>query len=85
MFPAKERFSAFREEFVRQHLAMDVIDHSGGRPRADVTLMPLGPVGFCSLDAAPAEFIREIRHLRDGSDDFLLGVIQNGPLRTWRR
>jgi hypothetical protein len=32
MFPENERFCAFREEFVR-HLAMDVIEHSGGRRR----------------------------------------------------
>ena len=42
MLPERERLSAFREEFVRRILAMDLIDHSGGRPRSDVTFMPLG-------------------------------------------
>lgn len=77
MFPEKGRFSAFREAFVRRHLAVDVIDHSGGRPRAEVTFMPLGPVAFSSLDTAPAEFVRGRHHLADGrSDVFLLGLVR---------
>jgi hypothetical protein len=30
MLPEPARFSTFREEFARQNLALDVIDHSGG-------------------------------------------------------
>jgi AraC-like DNA-binding protein len=41
MLPEGERFSAFREEFVRRILTMDVIDRSGGHPSADLTLIPL--------------------------------------------
>src|SRR5215471_3882185 len=37
MLPERERFCKLREEFARQNLALDVIDHSGGRPRIDVT------------------------------------------------
>jgi AraC-like DNA-binding protein len=81
MFPDQDRFSAFREEFVRQHLAMDVIDHSGGRARTGVTLVPLGPVTLFWLDSAPAEFIRGKQHLRDGGDAFLLGFVRSGPVR----
>ncbi len=81
MFPERERFSAFREEFVRRILTMDVIDHSGGRPRADLTFMPLGPVAVGTLVSAPAEFIRHKHHLKDGSDDFLLEIIETGPIQ----
>lgn len=81
MFPEKERFAAFREEFVRRHLAMDVIDHSGGRPRAAVTLMPLGPVQLMGLDTAPAEFIREKHHLKDRrSEAVQLGIVRGGSV-----
>jgi AraC-like DNA-binding protein len=80
MFARNQRFAAFREEFVRQHMAMDVIDHSGGRPRIDVTLMPLGPVAFFSVVSAPAEFIRDEHHLKDGRDAFLLDLIGSGPI-----
>jgi hypothetical protein len=41
--PERERFSAFREEFVRRVLAMDVIDHRGGCPRADLTYIVARP------------------------------------------
>ena len=37
MLPERARFSTLREEFARQNLALDVIDHSGGRPRIDIT------------------------------------------------
>src|SRR5260370_25641660 len=80
MFPERERFSAFREEFGRRILTMDVIDHRGGRPRADLTFMPLGPVAVGTLVSAPAEFIRHKHHLKDGSDDFLLEIIETGPI-----
>jgi hypothetical protein len=52
MLPERERFSMFREEFARQKLALDVIDHSGGRPRIDVTYLPLGAAGVFSLACA---------------------------------
>jgi hypothetical protein len=38
MLPERERFAAFREDFARRVMAMDIIDHSGGgRPRVDIT------------------------------------------------
>jgi AraC-like DNA-binding protein len=80
MFPEKERFSTFREEFVRQVMAMDVIDRSGGRPRADLTFMPLGPVAVGALASTPMEFVRQKHHLKDGGDDFILEVIGTGPV-----
>jgi AraC-like DNA-binding protein len=80
MFPERERFAAFREEFVRQILAMDVIDRSGGRPRADLSIMPLGPAVLCTLISAPAEFTRQKHHLKDGSDDFRLELVESGSI-----
>jgi AraC-like DNA-binding protein len=80
MFPERDRFSAFREEFVRRILTMDVIDHSGGRPRFDLTFMPLGPVGVSNLVCRPAELIRHKHHLKDGSDNFRLEIIEAGPI-----
>jgi hypothetical protein len=56
MFPERERFSAFREEFARRILAIDVIDHSGGRPHIEVTFLPLGPVAVGTHVSTPAEF-----------------------------
>jgi len=80
MLPERERFSAFREEFARRIL-MDVIDHSGGRPHADLTFMELGPVAVGTLVSASAEFIRHKHHLKDSSDDFLFEIIEAGPIQ----
>ena len=80
MLPERQRFSAFREEFARRVLMMDVIDHSDGRPRIDITFMPLGPAALGSLSATPAEFIRHKHHLRDRSDGFILQIVQAGPI-----
>ena len=81
MLPEPARFSTFREEFARQNLALDVIDHSGGRPRIDVTYLPLGGVGVCSLVATPAEFVRHKHHLKDSCDKFGLNIVENGPVQ----
>jgi len=72
MLPQRDRVSAFREDLARQVLTMDVVDHSGGRPRIDVTYMGLGQAAACSLVATPAEFIRDRRHIKDGTDNFFL-------------
>ena len=77
MLPERARFSAFREEFARQKLALDVIDHSGGHPRIDVTYLPLDAVGVCSIVTTPAEFIRDKHHL--SSDQFGLNIVETGP------
>jgi AraC-like DNA-binding protein len=81
MLPERARFSAFREEFARQNLALDVIDHSGGRPRIDVTYLPLGAVGVCSLVTTPAEFIRHKHHLKNSSDHFGLNIVETVPVQ----
>jgi AraC-like DNA-binding protein len=81
MLPKRERFSAFREEFVRQVLAMDVIDHSAGNPRVDLTFMPLGSVAVGALAGTSTEFVRQKHHLKDGSDDFRLNIVETGPVR----
>jgi hypothetical protein len=80
MLPERERFSTFREEFARRVLAMDVIDHSAGRPCIDIAFLPLGSAAAGSLVATPAEFIRGAEHLKDGSDDFRLDIVRLGPI-----
>jgi AraC-like DNA-binding protein len=81
MLPERARFSTFREEFARLNLALDVIDHSGGRPRIGVTYLPLGGVGVCRLVATPAEFIRDKHHLKNSSDHFGLNIVDTGPVQ----
>ena len=81
MLPERARFSAFREGFARQYLALDVIDRSGGRPRIDFTYLSLGAAGVCSLVATPAEFIRHKHHLKNGSDHFGLNIVETGPVQ----
>ena len=81
MLPERARFSTFREEFARQNLALDVIDHSGGRPRINVTYLPLGEVGVCSLVTTPAEFIRHKHHLKNNRDQFGLNIVETGPVQ----
>jgi AraC-like DNA-binding protein len=81
MLPERARFSTFREEFARLNLALDVIDHSGGRPRIDVTYLPLGAVGVCRLVATPADFIRHKHHLKNSRDQFGLNIIEAGPVQ----
>ena len=80
MLPERDRFPAFREEFARRILMMDVIDHSDGRPRIEITFMPLGTAAAGSLSATPAEFIRDKRHLKDRSDGFVLQIVETGPI-----
>ncbi|WP_166299022.1 MULTISPECIES: helix-turn-helix transcriptional regulator [unclassified Bradyrhizobium] len=81
MLPERARFSTFREEFARLNLALDVIDHSGGRPRIDVTYLPLGAVGVCGVVATPVEFIRHKHHLKDSRDQFGLNIVETGPVK----
>ena len=81
MLPERARFSTFREEFARLNLALDVIDHSGGRPRIDVTYLPLGAVGVCRVVATPVEFIRHKNHLKDSRDQFGLNIVEAGPVQ----
>jgi AraC-like DNA-binding protein len=83
MLPQRDRVSAFREDLARQVLTMDVVDHSGGRPRIDVTYMGLGQAAACSLVATPAEFIRDQRHIKDGTDNFFLTIVAAGPIHVW--
>jgi AraC-like DNA-binding protein len=81
MLPERARFSRFREEFARQNLALDVIDHSGGRPRIDVTCLSLGAVAVCSVVATPVEFIRHKHHLKNSRDQFGLNIVKTGPIQ----
>ncbi|MBR0936109.1 helix-turn-helix transcriptional regulator [Bradyrhizobium jicamae] len=81
MLPERVRFTTFREEFTRLNLALDVIDHSGGRPRIDVTYLSLGAVGVCRLVATPVEFIRHKHHLKDSREQFGLNIVEAGPVQ----
>ncbi|WP_082907952.1 helix-turn-helix transcriptional regulator [Bradyrhizobium neotropicale] len=81
MLPERARSSTFREEFARLNLALDVIDHSGGRPRIDVTHLQLGAIGVCRLVATPVEFIRHQHHLKDSRDQFGLNIVEAGPVQ----
>ena len=81
MLPERAPFSTFREEFAWLNLALDVIDHSGGRPRIDVTYLSLGAVGVCSLVTKPAEFIRDKHHLKNSTDHFGLNIVETGPVQ----
>ncbi|WFU34070.1 AraC family transcriptional regulator [Bradyrhizobium brasilense] len=81
MLPERVRFSTFRDEFARLNLALDVIDHSGGRPRIDVTYLSLGAVGVCHLVTTPVEFIRHKHHLKDSREQFGLNVVEAGPVQ----
>lgn len=80
MLPERDRMSAFREEFARQVLAMDVVALSG-QPRLDITLLKLGPVavGGC-VGIGAGEFSRDARHVKDGVDDLMLNVVVHGQL-----
>lgn len=80
MFPERERFAAFREEFARRILAMDIVDYSAEGARIDIAFLPLGGAAAGSLVATPCKFIRENIHLQDSSDDFRLDLVDVGPI-----
>jgi AraC-like DNA-binding protein len=79
--PERDRFSAFQEEFAQKILKMDFIDRSAGRPRIEITFMPLGPVAAGAGSCTPVELVRYNHHLKDCSDDFRLDIIAGGPLQ----
>lgn len=81
MLPERDRMAAFREEFARQVLNMDVVDYSGGNPRIDITYLKLGPVAVGGTVTTPSEFIRDPRHFTDGADDFQL-LLAHRPSRV---
>jgi AraC-like DNA-binding protein len=81
MLPARERFTAFREEFAQQILKMDFVDRGARRPRVEVAFVPLGTVAAGAGSCTPAEFIRRNHHLKDCNDDFRLDIVAKGPLQ----
>ncbi len=81
MLPERERFSVFQEEFAQQILKTDVIDHSAGSPRIELTFMPLGPVAAGTVNCTPVEWVRHNHHLKDCSDDFRLDIVATGPIQ----
>jgi AraC-like DNA-binding protein len=80
MLPERERFSAFREEFARQVLRMDVADLSGRKPHFDLTFVNLGQVAVGSLVGTASEFVRNTHHVKDGFGAFSVGVVAAGPV-----
>ena len=82
MLPARDRMAAFREEFARQVLNMDVVDLSGAGPRIDVAFLKLGPVAVGGVfSIGSAEFVRDAQHVRDGAGDFML-MVSHGLLHS---
>ena len=75
MFPERGRFSAFRGEFARRVVSMDVVDRADGRPRIDVTILPLEPVAVANVAATASEFVRNPIHLKDGRDTLRLDIV----------
>jgi AraC-like DNA-binding protein len=82
MLPERDRMSAFREAFARQILNMDVVNHTAGRPRLNVRLLKIGPVGVGGVDGTAAEFIRDARHVKDGTGDLQLLLIGSGQVHA---
>jgi AraC-like DNA-binding protein len=81
MLPERDFFSAFREEFARRILMMDVVDHSDGRPYIEVAFLPLGPVAVGIASSNAAEWVRDKHHVKDCRDDFRLDIVATGPLQ----
>ncbi len=82
MLPPGNRMTAFREQFARKVLTMDVVDHSGGKPRIDLTALKLGPVSVGSVRGTACEFIREAQHVKDGTGDLQLLLVGQGPVHA---
>jgi AraC-like DNA-binding protein len=81
MLPERERMSAFREEFARQVLQMDVIALSD-RPRIKITLLKVNQIGVGGLESTPSEFIRDAHYIKDGVDDFQLCLAGQGQIQA---
>ena len=79
LLPERDRFAAFLEGFARQVLNVDWTDLSDGRPRFELTFLSLGTVGVGSLVGTPGEVRRDARQAQDGTDDFFLNLIAEGP------
>jgi len=76
--PARERFPAFCEEFVRRYLTLDIVEH-GERPfRGAIELRRAGPVELGSHFNTPVVFKRLPHLLRDGNDDLFVALVQSG-------
>jgi AraC-like DNA-binding protein len=81
MLPKRDRFTAFREEFARRVMNMDVVDCSGGgHARVDLTFMPLGKVAAGTLVATPTEFVRDKSRVKDSADDFVIHIVDFGKV-----
>jgi AraC-like DNA-binding protein len=76
--PERDRLSAFCEEFVRRHLALDVVPR-GERPfRSVMELRQAGPVGVSLNFITPVDFLRSPDFLRDGNDALSVILIRSG-------
>jgi AraC-like DNA-binding protein len=82
VLPERDRFAAFREEFARRILRIDLIDRSEGHAKLNVSYLQLGPAAVGGLDGTAAEAIRDVRHVKDGAGDFLLLYKINGSLHV---
>jgi AraC-like DNA-binding protein len=75
MFREPGRISAFREEFARRVVNMDVVDRAKDCLRIDVTVLPLEPVAVGSVAATASEFVRNRAHIQDGRDTLRLDIV----------
>jgi AraC-like DNA-binding protein len=82
MLPARDRMAAFREEFARQILKMDVVDLSGGQLRIDITFLKLGPVAIGGLITTRSDWIRDAHSVKDGVGDFQLNLLAHGSVHS---
>ena len=82
MLPGRDGISAFREEFARRIFKMDVVPLGDGKSRMDLTVLKLGPAAVGSCAGNAAEFVRDVRQVKDGVGDFLLCFLKNGPVRS---
>src|SRR5215475_8178383 len=84
MVPERERSAAFRDDFARRVMAMDIIDHSGGgQPRVDITRLSFGRVAVHAVSGTSTEFIRENGHAKGGRDDLVLCIVEAGSMHVW--
>jgi AraC-like DNA-binding protein len=75
-FPQRERFDAWREEFVLRiaNSDMERLDHRSAPFKTEITNLPLGRLLFAHVRGTPVRMFREQRHVADGNADFTLVI-----------
>lgn len=83
-FPERERFDAWREEFVLRvaNSGMERLDDPNTPFHIDIANLPLGRLLFAQVRGTSVRTFREQRHVADGYADFTLIVPRRGGLAT---